>query len=306
MHPGLTSCPESISVQKRCSIDTSWYENTGWAVKMSVSFQNASVAYSRKNGTILWHSFGNNKPSATNVVGADILKAYDTLLFDTTKLKKVGNQIVPVADADLPLFSGSLFSTYIWWTEPAFNGGNAANPATSNQIFNTLQALLTIPLNMCQNGFGRRLIPYASAAKSLEQANNAGQLMAFLSPLPERTSSATFATHRYQAVASMPTLIAYIVLSGTSIVLCFLAQVLSIYMVRRSGRDEMLELSQFPALDLFSHCTIEDENNYVVYQGRSGGFHQEGQSQLGWLSTLQVKWSRPYTRLSELQMFRSY
>jgi hypothetical protein len=275
---------------------------------MTTYFQNASVAYSRINGTILSHSFDKTPAIPLAINASQILQAYDALLFDTTRLMNVNGAILPVRTTDLPLFSGTMFPAFLWMSEPAFIGTNAINPATSNQAFTTLQALLAMPMCLCQNGFTRGLFSLTKDSKSMGGSKELQSLSALLSPPAERVTPVSFAYHRYEAVASMPTLIAYIALSGTTLLLCALAQLLSSKMVRGSGRLSMPHLTQFSALDLFSHCTIEDENHCVVFQGRSGVFHDKisQESQLGWLSTLKVKWSRPSSTGNGLQLFNSF
>jgi hypothetical protein len=267
---------------------------------MSAYLQYASVAYSRSNGTIIWHSFADTPAVPVNITPAEILLTYDTLLFDTTTLFRNNN-------SDLPPFSGSTFPAYLWMSEPVFSGQNATNPATINGIFSGLQSLLAMPLYLCQNGLARRLLPVALDSKSIAQKGGLIGLISLLSPLPERTSPLSFAYHRYEVVASMPTLIAYMVLGGVAIIFCCTAQLLVDMSARRSGRSGRgtPKLSRFPAVDLFAHCTIEDGSRFVVYQGRSGTFHYDAvqSNQMKWLSTLRVKWSRPTGAEDGLQLF---
>jgi hypothetical protein len=117
-----------------------------------------------------------------------------------------------------------------------------------------------------------------------------------LSAPPERNSPASFAHHRYEVKVSFGTLIAYIVLSGTALLACSIAHAV-INLSNHVGHGRRLpRLSQFPTLDLFAHCTIEDENRCVIYQGRSGFFPTEDSpnSLKRWLSTISIKWSQQH------------
>jgi hypothetical protein len=257
---------------------------------MSVMFQNSQVAYSRSNGTILWHSFTDSSPIPVGVLSTDILMAYDALLLDTSTLLFNGSN-----SGNVPLFSGSSFPTFLWLAEPEFSDQNAINPATSNAIYSTLQSLLIAPMYYCQSGVARRLIPAILDSKTIN-VPQLSYLFSLLSAPPERNSPASFAHHRYQATVSFGTLIAYIVLSGTALLACSIAHAvinLSDHVCR--GR-RLPRLSRFPTLDLFAHCTIEDENRCVIYQGRSGFFPTENspQSLKKWLSTISIRWSRPH------------
>jgi hypothetical protein len=257
---------------------------------MSAFFQYAAVAYSRSNGSIIWHSFADVPAVPANISASQILQAYDTLLLDTTTLMRQNS-------SDLPLFSGSTFPVFLWMSEPVFSGTNAVNPAVSANIFSTLQGLLVMPIILCQNGFFQRLVPLAVSDKSLSNYSvGISALQGLLSPLPERTSPASFAYHRYEAIASTPTLAAYAVLNGLVLLACCVAQLVSAVMLRQArDRRSMPQLSRFPAFDLFAHCVIENEAHCVIYQGRSGAFFYDAAqtSELSWLSTLSMRWSRP-------------
>ncbi|KAK3373061.1 hypothetical protein B0T24DRAFT_666387 [Lasiosphaeria ovina] len=268
----LVSCPGSIATLQQCQNDISWHDNVDWTVKIPAYFRSVSVAYSRSNGPIIWHSFTNAPAIPLNITPAQILLTYDTLLYDASTFFAKNVSAPPAA-----AFSSSTFAAYLWMSEPVFSGQNATNPATINGVFSSLQSLLAIPLYLCQNGIARRLLPLAVGAKSVQERGDGSSpglsdLVSMLSPLPERTSPASFAYHRYQVVASTPTLIAYIVLSGVAVLCCAAAHLL----VRFAGalpagggdrRRAVPELSRFPALDLFAHCTIEDQNRKVRRSG---------------------------------------
>ncbi|KAK5662222.1 hypothetical protein OQA88_8127 [Cercophora sp. LCS_1] len=285
----LVSCPGSIAATQSCNNDTSWHNNVDWTIKMSAYFRNATLAYSRSNGTIVWHSFTDAPAVPVDITPAEILQTYDTMLLDTsTFFAKNGSEPPP--------FSSSTFATYLWMTEPVFSGQNATNPATMNGVFSGLQALLAMPLYLCQNGLARRMLPVALDAKSIADADGLDSIFSLLSPLPERSSPASFAYYRYQVVASTPTLIAYSVLSAVTLVLCCIAHILSGLACKGNQRTPSPrgpKLSSFAALDLFAHCSIEDERHFVVYQGRSSTFHYQTahSNQRQWLSTLRVRWS---------------
>jgi hypothetical protein len=161
---------------------------------MSVFFQNSAVAYSRSNGTILWHSFTDTPSIPVNVSSSDILQSYDALFLDTT---------TPLHNnsTNLPLFSGSSFPALLWMAEPEFSDQNAINPASSNGIYSTLQSLLAIPLCLCQSGVARRLLPPIMEPKSVSSAD-LSFLLSLLSPPPARSSPASFAHHRYEITVS--------------------------------------------------------------------------------------------------------
>jgi hypothetical protein len=282
-----------------CLNDTSWYYNVDWTAKMSVFFQNSAVAYSRSNGSVLWHSFTNAQSIPVNTSSLQILEAYDHLLLDTTTL-------LHNSSTNLPLFSGSSFPFFLWMAEPEFSDHNAINPTSSNEIYSTLQALLAVPLYYCQSGVVKRLFPPIMDSKVASNPDLA-LLYTLLSAPPERSSPASFAYYRYQITVSRSTLIAYIVLSGIALFACSIAQA-AINLSEHSGHGRRIpRLSRFPTLDLFTHCTIEDENRCVMYQGRSGFFpvNTSQRSLRDWLSTISINWSRSRNFEDGLQLFTS-
>ena len=295
---GLVTCPGPIASLQMCLNDTSWYSNTGWTTRMTVFFQNSAVAYSRSNATILWHSFTDTPAIPLNLSAQQILEAYDHLLFDTTTLLNNGS-------SPLSLFSSPSFPTFLWLVEPEFSD-QLATESVSGVAFSisALQSLLAFPMYFCQNGVARRLLPGVMASKS---ASNPGLsfLISQLSEPPERSSPASYAYHRYQVTVSFATLIAYIAVSGTALLACSIVQVVMNVSSHVGRGSQQPRLSRFPTLDLFMHCTIEDENRYVICQGRSGFFPTDTsqRSLRKWLSNIGIRWSRPRTIEDGLHLF---
>ncbi|KAK5652399.1 hypothetical protein OQA88_10591 [Cercophora sp. LCS_1] len=280
LHARVVKCPDTTAFQSSCLNTTLWHQDPGWVIQMSASFRHASVAYSRINGTILWHSFNESKPEVpAEVDAADILKVYDNLLFDTTKLGRK-------KDDDLPLFSSSSFATLLYLSIPEFTVENARNPRIARDWFTTMQTLLAMPLYYCQPGMLRRLVPLRFPGVTLES-----NLDRMLSPLPERTTTTSFAYQRFETVADHGTLIAYVVLSGVALLFCAGVQVaLGIAHSRGRAGLEHNNLSSFGAVDLFRYCTVEDKGR-VVYRGESSEYQEMENGFLGWLSELRIRWA---------------
>ena len=287
---GLVTCPGEIVARASCRNDTSWHANNDWTVRLRAHLQYGALAYSRSNGTIIWHALDASTPPApANVSAAEVLRAYDTLLFDTTTLNRTAGTAEP-----LPLFSSSVFPTFLWITQPMFSGRSAANPAAAGTAYGVLQSLLAMPLILCQDGFVRRILPVAvdSREVAVTPAMVAGMsgLDRVLSPLPPRRSPAAFAYHRWEAAASTPTLAAYLALSGAALLCCAAVQVLAARAAAAAPR-----LSRFPAVDLLTHCAVEDDRRRVVYRAAAAGVRGAGarEGELRWLSGLNVRRSRP-------------
>lgn len=61
-------------------------------------------------------------------------------------------------------------------------------------------------------------------------------------------------------------------------------------------------LSKFPAVDLLTQYTVEDEDRCVVYQGHSASATQRD-GVMRWIGTLSIKWARPVSTGNVLGMF---
>jgi hypothetical protein len=243
-----------------------------------------SVAYSRSNATVLWHVFDDGAGTLTdlpaNISSAQILEAYDALLQDTTLLQHQNG-------TSLPLFSSSMFATFLWLIEPVFSGVDISPSTIGDTVYVALQSLVAIPIYFCQSGIAMRLVPYALTAKSV--SNSLLQMLYdVLRKPPARTTPLTFASHRYEVVASYPTLVAYLALSGAAVLACF---VVHLCLAVRGWRTS--PLSRFPALDLLTHCSVEDGEQRVLYRGHSSARLQRQQEHLTtWLATLRVRWAQ--------------
>ncbi|KAK3323146.1 hypothetical protein B0T19DRAFT_198525 [Cercophora scortea] len=296
LYAGLVKCPGEISIQQQCLTNLTWHQDPSWLIKMSTSFQYASVAYSRMNSSILWHSFNTSRPSTpAAVLSTDILKAYDSLLFDTTTLLHQNN-------TPLPLFSGSSFPTMLWLSIPDFTEDNANNPEVASTLFSVMQSLLSMPLYYCQTGMLRRLVPGLTYGDvSLNEA-----VSDFLSPVPPRLTHVSFAYQRFETVANSATLIAYVAVSGAAVLFCIVVRVaVGILAVQRRGYERMPDLSSFGAVNLFTHCTVEHgEQRVVVYQGQPDAVAKFEQNSvlLGWLSSLGIRWTGSRRSMDEEEM----
>ncbi|KAK3380745.1 hypothetical protein B0T24DRAFT_697447, partial [Lasiosphaeria ovina] len=300
VHSRLVKCTGELVTQQACMTNSSWHSNPGWLIKMSTAYREASVAYSRANSTILWHSFNKSQPETPSEVSATgILKAYDSLLLDTTTLlHKNGTQ--------LPLFSGTSFPTMLWLSVPDFTPENARNPEVAGNWFSAMQSMLVLPLYYCQNGMLRRLIPSIQYTKlSLDEAVDR-----FLSPLPPRTTDVSFAYQRFETVADTATLVAYAAISGVALLLCVASHaglaVAAAARRRREGYERFAaapQLTSFGAVDLFTHCTIVKKRrggdmersggDDIVYKGdaRLAAQLDSSGTPLAWLSSLGIRWA---------------
>ncbi|KAH8880898.1 hypothetical protein GQ53DRAFT_832908 [Thozetella sp. PMI_491] len=286
------ACSGDIAIKQSCLNDTSWYQDQDWTVKMAVSFRNATVAYSRSNGTILWHDFQDSSPVPANISATEILRAYDSFLSDTTTW-------LHQSDTPLAPFSSTMLPSFLWLNWPKSTKGKPLSPSISSNVYAMLQSLMGIPLYYCQSGVLRRLIPYllnntvlSSDQPSVDQSLN-------ISPLPRRTTTVTFASYRYEALAGTTTLVAYGLLSGIVLLLCLIAQLRMSILVWRSTRA-IPEITSFPALDLLTQCTVEDETRGVVYQGRSE--LGNGAQLMPWLASLRVSWAKTGFEGDELRL----
>jgi hypothetical protein len=309
----LVKCPAAQASAQTCLNTTSWHVNPGWNLKMAASFRVASIAYSRLNGTILWHSFNSSHPATPHpILATDIIKSYDTLLFDTTTYLRDEN-------ASRTPFSGSSFATFLWSMVPETTASNVKNPEAASTWFSALQSLLAMPLYYCQSGMMRRLIPAGHLGGAVDSGVDR-----FLSQAPERETQVTFAYQRFETAADHGTLVAYIVVSGVAVLFCIVVQLgIALLVVRQRKRSRekrgayrgegasgpsMPDLSSFGVLDLLMHCAVESQRDgVVVYQGhpKFATRSKEDDSPMRWLSDLGIRWagtgSKPAQEAAELQ-----
>jgi hypothetical protein len=251
---GITSCPLSELFGGDCLKNTSWHLDQGWSTGLETTYRRASIAYSRKNGTILSHTFTDRaRPAPVN--SSQILQAWDNLLgvgvYDlTTQLVLKGFGIKP---------GKLLFPSIVNWFLNGVSAVAADNQAAATRGINALQALLAIPLYWGQTGAIERL-----AMPSLPALPTNGSELDITGGV-ERNSTVYLAVVREEVFASWATLVAYMVLTSAALIPCFVALWIG-SPTRKAGA--VPPTTPFPMLDFLTNCVVRGSDGTVVSGGR--------------------------------------
>ncbi|PGH18383.1 hypothetical protein AJ79_00450 [Helicocarpus griseus UAMH5409] len=253
----ITVCPKEISSVLGCLSDMSWTKDPGFSTSLKTQHRRATVAYSRINGTILKHAFTETAPTLDVPVPApDLLESFDIAL-------KSKNSESPFAVALAYLGVGNNTATlpiYAWWYFRGVYDLAKQDLAARRRAINGLQSLLAVALYHCQDkGFSElRELGYAGDTA-------AGQAILNTFPAATRDTEAPIypAKLRYNLSIGRRTLIAYIVLGGTTLLLCFAALGLSAFSRTAANAQEP---GFFPLVDFCTRCDVchEDDGKVVT------------------------------------------
>jgi hypothetical protein len=245
---GVISCPRSLVNTSRCLQDTSWQtQSNGWSTSLRPSFRNATVAYSRINSTILSTNFKSDAIFAP-VTAADVKTAFSSILrTDYT----VPNTTLSTTMLGTEMhFFGRIFASHMYRLTVMVE----KNPEINIRGVNAIQSLLALTLYYCQAGtLAGAVLPFSGSR------NLASNSAPFVPEMPITTFR--YAETRYKLQLSRATLIAYILLGGITIFVCFSILITSTF------RDLMhggIDSTFFPALDFWTNCTVVDEMEWVV------------------------------------------
>ena len=211
------------------------------------------MAYSRLNGTILSHEFTAERQTPAPVSASDILAVWDALL--------------GVADSEDLIYQG--------WVMMGFGPGSfmfpslvgsfldgvtaiaAENPAADTRGVNALQSLLAIPLYFGQTGFVERLamssLPSAAVLSDSDELD--------IEDGVARDAQIFLARTQNQIVVGRVTVIVYVALGGSTLILCFFALGMATWSVRA---EEVPKTSSFPLLDFLRFTAVREDVVYLV------------------------------------------
>ncbi|KAK7180879.1 hypothetical protein DPSP01_014430 [Paraphaeosphaeria sporulosa] len=246
----LIDCPADVASMFKCQTTRSWLRNPGFSSSLHSWYRSAEVAYSRVNDSILTHSFDDSTPrSPARIPASELLKAF-ILVF------KSSNQASPFANALTLLGVGNNTAAtpiYAWWY---FHGASrlaATDPAAKRRGISGLQSMLGLAIYHCQpKAFGE--------IRDLGYDNTTSVGKAILASFPTNVQGTPVfpAALRYIIVIDRGTLVAYIVLGGSTLILCFAALV-AVTFVSPINRER--GSSSFPILDFLSECKVVHEGH---------------------------------------------
>ncbi|KAH8749690.1 hypothetical protein F5882DRAFT_488495 [Hyaloscypha sp. PMI_1271] len=253
----LTLCSLTLNFDK-CFNSTAWRDGDGWSTSVRTSYRRATVAYGRFNGTILSHTFSNIPTIDASINATELLQAFDIILgADSSNTTLISPFAVFGSRMPAPPY-------FIWWY---FHGIDALprNDAAGNaRAVAGLQSLLTLTIYHCQAK------DFVDLERGLGFDNSTAIGSAILSVFPttEPDTAILPAVLRYNIVVGRRSLIAYVVLSGVSWLLC--AAILlagSVSPVVRKAKDT----TAFPTLDFCTKCEVRDDIGAEVSKEQLSG-----------------------------------
>ncbi|KAF2786287.1 hypothetical protein K505DRAFT_380369 [Melanomma pulvis-pyrius CBS 109.77] len=245
----IIPCPVSLMIAGNCTQDNSWHSSPGFTTAMKASFVTASVSYDRGNGQVLSHEIeSDTRP--VSFKASELLAAMAIILNATatpTNLT-ISNPILGSPSN----FFGRMVAGQMYRIGKLMN----SNPLARLKGVNAIQSLLGITIFYCQNGvLGQTILAYAPNAISTQNY----QVGAF--EKQQNSSLVALAETRYRIEVGRATLIAYTVLGGVTLLICFLTLAVgSILELVKLDAEPTL----FPSLDFFTQCKVEDQNGKVV------------------------------------------
>ncbi|KIW67244.1 hypothetical protein PV04_06509 [Phialophora macrospora] len=242
----VSSCQYSDITTGSCHQASAWNSTPSWTTSLSSTFRQAQIAYSRLNGTIISHEFADVPERVAPLNSLDLLQAWDNFLglgndTDSTTASVVSILGLGAGKFLFPAMIGSMLNSITELSEE--------NPALQDRAVNALQALLAIPIYFCQPGYLERTAVSSLPSNILYTSYNDVILPEGL----ERDTAVFFAVTRNQINVGPATVIAYVVLTGIVLILCFWALGSGTFTARSRN---IPCITTFPALDFCLHCVV--------------------------------------------------
>lgn len=247
----MIPCPAELVTQEQCTQNTSWHSSPGFSTSLKPSFLNATVAYDRQDGHIIYHET-ETKAAPISINSTELFEAMKIILNATAPTGDDG-EANPILGNSSHFF-GRLIAAHMYRIGKLMqNSPSSARGKGSN----ALQAVLGITLFYCQNGvLGQTVLPFATNSSAKTSSSQAGAF-----EQQQKTALVALADTQYRIQVGRATLIAYIVLSGVTLLACLVALLVgSILELVKLDAEPTL----WPALDFYTQCRVEEANGKVV------------------------------------------
>jgi hypothetical protein len=242
----LTACPDQLVNAGRCHHDESWLTSPGWTTSLKASFVNATVVYGRRFGIIL-----SLDPHTTQI--PVIISAADLL-----NVLKIFLETAPSSTQGL---SSSIlgqpthmFGRLVAGHMVRLSKLVSKSPEIRVRAVNSLQSLMAMALYYSQPGMlSQAVLPVSGNTTAAQNKLAFGQT--------PPNSILAMAETRYHISVGYGTLIAYIVLGGVALTICFLT--LFVGTISELLRHDA-EPTLYPALDFYTQCKVQTDTGVVV------------------------------------------
>ncbi|KIW89243.1 uncharacterized protein Z519_10096 [Cladophialophora bantiana CBS 173.52] len=246
IHARISSCSYSDITSANCGKESAWNSTPTWSTSLSSTFRHAMIAYSRLNGTIISHKFTKMSETVAPLESADLLQAWDNFLGLGNTTDLTTSNILEILGLGAGKF---MFPAMIGSMLNSITELSQDNPALQTRGVNALQALLAIPISYCQTGYiERQAAPELPSNVLFTNYDNI-----ILPEGLERNSPVFFAVTRNQIDVGIVSVIAYVVLSGLVLILCFTALGGGAFSERSR---HVPDTTAFPVLDFCRHCVV--------------------------------------------------
>lgn len=249
LQAALIPCPADLVARQMCDEEPKWKSSTGFTTALKANFLDATISYDRQDGRILSHEI-RTEPRSTDIKSMEVLEAMKVIL-NTTAPASNSTTTNPILGSPNHFF-GRLIAGHMYRISKIME----ENPSARVKGVNAVQSILGMALFYCQNGvLGQTVLPNAPGAKSTKENYSSGAF-----EKQQKTAMVALARTRYRIEVGRGTLIAYIVLSGSTLLICIIALVIgSIIELMKLDAEPTL----WPALDFYTQCRVEDTNGKV-------------------------------------------
>ncbi|KIW75121.1 hypothetical protein Z517_11893 [Fonsecaea pedrosoi CBS 271.37] len=253
----ISSCSYADTLTGSCGKESTWNSTPAWTTRLSSTFRQAKIAYSRLNGTIISHDFSTLPETVAPLRSADLLEAWDNFLGLASSTDLTTSTTLEILGLGAGKF---MFPAMIASMLNSITELSPHSPALQTRAVNALQALLAIPVYFCQTGYiERQAVSELPSNILLTNYDNIN-----LPPGLKRNSPVYFTVSRNQIVVGLASVIAYVILSGFVLILCFLALGGGVFTKRFS---HVPDTTSFPLLDFCRHCVVTTKNGVPTTKG---------------------------------------
>jgi len=218
LDPDLGVCPPDLALTSMCLNDTSWITTPpGWRTRLAVSYRRANVAYTWADGKVVNATFPDDEIETPPLRASDVRRAFDYLLRPLNTSSVIGQ-----AFAEFGMGAGTpMTPLYVAMYFYEFGDLSKAAESAQRRVMTALQSLVSIPIHYCQAG---------SAAQVVGLSNSSIPLVDFIStmlPTVQPDSRIMPVTQSYAIAVGHDSLVAFAVINGFILWLCFVVLALS-------------------------------------------------------------------------------
>lgn len=253
LHASLTPCPAALVRQAKCAAkNENWEDAHTFTTALKPSTQLATIAYNRPSGYILSHDLKSPAVPA-KIDASDFLLALRVIL-NTTIPDYIGvDSANPILGVPTQFFGRLIAAQMYRYSEIMEH-----NPEARLRGVNALQSLLAMTLFYCQNGVLNNTI-YARNQQGQRRLPKYD--VGLFDGSDVKNATVAQAETRYKIEVGRDTLVAYIVLSGATLLICFC--VLAVGSLMELAKFDA-EPTLWPAFDFWTQCRVEDNSGKVV------------------------------------------